>query len=254
LQLTDSEIRKLRVSWLAWKDITATVFRKIFRRLWNQSLRETKSILELCKYEQNILEVGKIGVTLNPEVGFAFSVIPEAYYINVWHLFLLAQKDEAAVFFRPSFLLANELVHEHAHYRFLKEHNVLGVDKQNKMRLISSLGLEDEKFALNEELKFLNKMLWEVPREVEVKFLHIKSWNNKGEASLEGKTAHLLLQENIVQYMSTIETKIKNLNSKEKYDAEMVERGKEHQSLLSSILKLSLGSTSTVWPVVGMKI
>ena len=115
----------------------------------------------------------KIGINLQPSVSFAFSPIAKGYFINVWSFFFCPQKADSSAFFRPAFLLANELVHEHAHYKFWSDHGMLEKDNGEKEQFDKSHGLENERTALNAELVFFKRIMPLVPEIVNIKLFRV---------------------------------------------------------------------------------
>ena len=189
LQFSRIESRKLHAAWLAWKDIQSNEFIKAFKPIWNGTLNEIANLFKKCNYYQNVCEIGTVGLTINPGVGFAFSPIVEAYEVNIWSFFFCNQKNELSAFFSPSFLVASKLVHEYSHYKFWKQHDVLGKTRQVKLQFDSIYGLEDEKYALTQELNFLNQMIEVIPHDVKITMFRVKSWDRYGQPSCEGLEA-----------------------------------------------------------------
>ena len=246
-QFSKPELRKLHVAWLAWNNLQTREFLRDFKPIWDSIMGEVSVLFQKSNFSQNVCEIGKAGFTLNPDVGFAFSPIVEAYQINVWSLLFCRQ--ELDVFFNPSFLIAGNLVHEHSHFNFWKQHNVLGKDRQIKERFASSHGLEDEKYALTEELKFLSQLIDVVSPSSDIILFHVKSWNIFGQPVCEGISAEFPNKENILQRINMIESTLKQILSQKDYSVEMVESSRKIHSELSAILKLDLKENYAIVPM-----
>ena len=197
-------------------------------------------------------DVGKISLTLHPNISLAYSPISKGYFANVWSFFFCHQKIDSSVFFRPTFLLANELVHEHAHYKFWLDHGMLEKDKDEMEQFVKSDGLENEKNALNAELSFYKKVMLSVPNSINIKLFRVKSWDSKGRPVCEGSEGQMFTGENIVLNISEIEKTINALSSKLNYDSTMVGRAAAMHSALSAVLKMD--TSTNKWPIVEMKI
>ncbi len=89
MQFSTIESRKFHTAWLAWKDINSYSFLETFKPVWNSIVGEVSVLFKKSNYNQNVYEIGKVGLTLDPGVGFAFSPLMEAYRINIWSLFIL---------------------------------------------------------------------------------------------------------------------------------------------------------------------
>ncbi len=148
--------------------------------------------------------------------------------------------------------MASGLMHEYSHFKFWKQHNALGKTKEVKEKFSSTQGLEDEKYALTEELNFLNQVIEGLSPSVEIVLFRVKSWDHYGQPICNGIGAEFPLQENILQRIGMIESTLKEISSKENYSMEMVRCAKERHSDLSLILKLSLEKED--WPTVPMNI
>jgi len=252
LQFSELEFQKLKVSWLAWRDIESARFLKAFRPLWNVDLREAKALISKAGLQIKVEEVGKIGLTVQPSVSFAFSPITKGYFANVWSFFFCYQKVDSSAFFRPAFLLANELVHEHAHYEFWLDHGMLEKDRKEKEQFAMEYGLEDERIALNAELSFFKKIIPLVPDPINIKLLRIKSWKSKGRPNCEAMDAQMPTIENIIQNVSCLEKAIKELSTKQNYDETMVRLATEKHSALSAVLRMEVPENK--WPIIELKI
>jgi hypothetical protein len=86
-QFSKVEEAKLYTSWLAWKNINTPEFLKAFKPLWNQTIKEVEALYKLVSCRCRLQEVGKVGLTIQPNVSFAFSAIKKGYFINVWSFF-----------------------------------------------------------------------------------------------------------------------------------------------------------------------
>jgi hypothetical protein len=235
---------KLKVSWLAWKDIESGKFLREFRQLWNVDLREAEVLIEKSGFQVKIKEADKVGLTLQPNVSFAFSPLDAKYLINVWSFFFCSQEVDSSVFFRPAFLLANELIHEHAHYRFWLDHGMLEKNKDAKEQFDKTSGIENERTALTAELSFFKKIMPIVPDYVNIKLFRIKSWKSKGRPNCEGMNAQIPTRENIIQNITSIEKAIKELSSKKIYDSTMESRATNKHSSLASVLKMDFSQNN----------
>jgi len=252
LQFSKVEEAKLYSSWLAWENIEAQEFLRGFEPLWRLAMDEVEALFKQASYRCRLKEVGKVGLTIQPNISFAFSPIKRGYFINVWSLFFCFQPGESSVFFRPAFLLANEMLHEYTHYRFWLDHGKLDADKETKERFDSEHGLENEKNALTEELNFLRKARYVVPPRVRVKFLRVLSWANNGTPICEGRLVQLETRKSINSMIRLVEGAIVGLSSKRNYDDEMTRQKAETHTSLSSALKLNVSQRD--WPIVEMKI
>ena len=243
---------KLKVSWLAWRDIKSVRFLKEFRHLWNADVREAESLIEKADLHIKVEEVGKLGLTVQPSDSFVFSPVDKRYLFNVWSFFFCSQKADSSAFFRPVFLLANELVHEHAHYRFWLDHEMLEKKNDEKEQFERTHGLENERTALNAELFYFKKIMPLVPEFVNIKLFQVKSWKRKGKPNYEGTCVQLPTFENIIQNITCLEKAIKELSSKKNYDNTMVRLATEKHYALSTVLKMDVSANK--WPIVEMKI
>jgi hypothetical protein len=252
LQFSEVELLKLKVSWLAWRNIESARFLKEFRELWNADVREAEALIEKAGLHIRIEEIGKLGITVQPSVSFAFSPIAKGYFVNVWSLFFCSQKADSSAFFRPTFLLANELVHEYTHYRFWLDHGMLEKSSDEKEQFDKSYGLENERVALDAGLSFFKKITPLLPEFVNIKLLRVKSWKRKGKPNCEGLEAQMPTNENIIQNIACIEKALKELSSKQNYDGTMVSHATETHSALSEVLKMDVSANR--WPIVEMKI
>jgi hypothetical protein len=178
-----------------------------------------------------------VGLTLQPNIGFAFSPIAEGCLVNVWD-FLFSHDKQRAIF-KNSFDLAYKLVHEYAHYEFWRDHNMLGKDKKAKEQFSSDHGLEDEKYALTEEAKFLEKMQVLVPEKINIKLFCVKSWTDAGIPDCEIEFSEGYAKVVIEARMSIVNGAIKEYVSKKQYDNEMTKQNIAVKIELSSILNLS---------------
>lgn len=239
-RLSEVELLKLKVSWLAWRDIESTRFLREFRQLWIGDLREAEALIEKSGFNFKVKEVDKIGLTLQPNISFAFNPLDARYLINVWSFFFCFQEDESRAFFRPAFLLANELLHEHAHYRFWLDHGMLEKNNDEKEQFDRTYGLENERTALTSELSFFKKIMPIAPDFVNIKLFRIKSWRSKGRPNCEGMNAQMPTKENIIQNITNIEKALKELSSKKIYDSDMESRATNKHSSLGSVLKMDL--------------
>lgn len=252
MKFSELESLKLKVSWLAWRDIESARFLKEFSQLWNAEIRKAKTLIEKAGFQIKIEAPGKIDVTLQPSVSFAFSPINKGYFVNVWSLFFCFQEADSRAFFRPAFLLANELVHEYAHYEFWLDHDMLEKSNDEKKQFDKSCGLENEKTALRAELSFFNKIMPHVPEFVNIKLFRVKSWRSKGRPNCEGLEGQMPTNENIIQNITCLKKAIKVLSSKQNYGNTMVNIATEKHYLLSKVLKMDISNDE--WPIVEMKI
>ncbi len=250
IQFSNVEQKKLYISWLAWKNIASQEFHDSVRPLLNQVINDVEAFIKKCEYTYRLRDVSKVGFTLQPTCSFGFSPIKKGYFINVWSFFFCLH--EADIFFRPSFLLANELVHEYAHYRFWQEHDMLGKDKVEMEQFKIQSHLENEKYALTNEVNFLKRIRNEIPNRISIKLFHVKSWENNGTPLCEAKLAKMPTRENIKHQINSLEIAIKGLSPRLSYDNKMTKQAIKNHSTLSSILKLDL--TGECWPVVEMEI
>ena len=251
-QFSKLEWEKLHTSWLAWKDIKAQEFLKAFRPLWNLTIKEVEALLKRSNCSWRLQDVRKVGLTIQPNVSFAFSAIPKAYFLNVWSFFFCLMKSESSIFFRPTFLLANELVHEYAHYRFWRDHGMLDKDKKAMEQFDSEHGLENEKNALTEEVKFLKKVRYVIPGRVRIKLFRIQSWTSNGTPNCEGKLVQLENRKNMNSKIKSMKREIQELSSKKSYDNRMTKQKTETLTTISSILKLNVAREA--WPIIEMEI
>lgn len=251
-QFSRIEQAKIYTSWLAWKDIRTQEFLKTFRPLWNLAIKEVEVLLERCHCKCRLKEVGKVGLTIQPSVSFAFSPIKKGFFINVWLFFFCLMRDEVSIFFRPSFLLANELLHEYAHYKFWRDNGMLDVGKESKKKFESEHGLENEKNALAQEVKFLRRVRRVVPGRERIKIFRVQSWTNAGMPICEGRLAQLENRKNINFMIKLTERAIQDLSSKRSYDNRMTKQATENHATLSSILKLNTARED--YPIVEMKV
>jgi hypothetical protein len=143
-------------------------------------------------------------------------------------------------------------VHEHSHFKFWKQHSVLGENRQIKEQFDSTHGLKNEQYALTEERNFLNQLSEVVSQNSDIILFRVKFWDNFGQPSCEGIKAEFPVKENITQRVNMIENTLKQMSSKEDYSMEMVEHSKNTLSQVSSILKLDLKKEN--YPVVEIEI
>jgi hypothetical protein len=247
--LSGLELNKLKAAWLAWKDITSPEFLETFRPLWDQAISDVETLLKQCDLKLEMRDFPRVGLTLQPNVSFAFSPIPEGCFINVWSFLFCHGKDQAL--FRSPFFLAHELVHEHAHLEFWRDHGMLGKDKEAKEQFDSDHGIEDERHAFTKEAKFLEKMLPLVPDSINTKYFLVTSWNDSGVPICKVEWA-----ESFVKVL--LETRIYILNqatreyaSKKEYSTEMSSANDTALMELSSILNLSIPKTP--WQIVEIR-
>lgn len=250
-QFSKVEWEKLHTSWLAWKDIRAQEFLNAFRPLWKLTIKEVEALLKRSDCNWRLQDVGKVGLTIQPNVSFAFSAIPKAYFLNVWSFFFCLMKSESSIFFRPTFLFANELVHEYAHYRFWRDHGMLDKSKKAMEQFESEHGLENEKNALSEEVNFLKKVRYVIPGRVRIKLFRVQSWTSSGMPNCKGKLVQLENRKNIKSMIKLLEREIQELSSKKSYDNMMSKQKIETHTALSSILKLNVARE--VWPIIEME-
>lgn len=241
IQLSENELQNLRMGWLVWRDINSPLFIKEFRRIWERDMKEIEIIFEKCNWKISWQNFSKIGLTLDPEVTFAFSLIPESFFINVWS-FLFCHDDKQA-YCRPPFLLSNEIVHEYAHFKFYRKEGILGSNKTMKHLYEKTLGTESEKYALTNETLFLKRLKGIVPERVGIRLFRVNSWTKQGIPIYEAELAEIELKKQISAYISEGKKKIEHFKSKENYDAEMRNQKRFSENILSSIIGLNTPST-----------
>lgn len=252
---SEIELLKLRVAWFAWKDINSNEFLNLFIKIWEETLTEVELILKKCKFRRNLREVTKLGLTLQPNIGFCYSPIVNAYFFNVWTFLFCSDAIEKSLFFRPAFMLANELIHEHAHFRYLRDHQMLNRPKSEMKRFQKSHGFEGEKFALSEEAKFLKRIRLVIPRFEDVKLFRVKSWDSNGIPNhCEIRSTQIMSKRQTKESFKSVQMKkkdLQNLSTLIRYNGEMNMRKTENKSMISSILNLE---SKKEFPIIEMEI
>ena len=240
-QFSNIEMEKLRISYLAWKEIKSKEFLEGFKRLWKIAIDEVELLFKQTHYSCRLQEVEKVGLSLQPNIGFAFSPLKKAYFLNVWSFFFVLDEIDASIYFRPPFLLANELVHEHAHYKFWSDHEMLNKTKDEMEQFGIEQGLEGEKYAHSEEAKFLKRLRFVVPHLVDIKLFRVRSWVRTGIPNYEIKPTKIMARKQVKEMFKSVRDNKKNLQkftAVKSYKNEMSEQKTEKYSILSSILKL----------------
>jgi len=251
-QFSDIELEKLHTAWLAWKDIESHEFLEGFRRLWNLTIKEVESLLERCNYKRRLQEVGRVGLTLQPNTSFNFSSIDKAYIIHAWRFFFCHDPIESSAYFRPAFEVAYQLVHEYAHFKFCREHKILEKDLEVTKHFKIEQGLNDETYAHTEEEKFLKKLQFNVPNLFDIKLFRVRSWTNNGFPECIGKRTHIWARKGIKEQFKSVRESKRNLKKSytvKSYDRRMSREKTKVHNILSSILKLGDGKkhSKIVW-------
>jgi S-adenosylmethionine/arginine decarboxylase-like enzyme len=237
IQLSNDEKSKLHLAWLAWKNIKAQEFVETFRPVWNGIVVEVEGILKKCDLKLSVHDFQRIAFTLQPNISFAFSPIPEGAFINVWQFLFCIENDQ--LYFRPVFSTSFCLVHELAHLEFWRNNGVLGKGKREKMRFGMKHGLEDEKHATSTEVNFIKKMLPMISNQSPTKLLRVNSWTESGLPECEIEIMICLTKLWAEKRLNYLMESLKSLTSKEKYDSEGMNESRVTQSRLSAILKLN---------------
>jgi len=251
-QLSEEELAKLYISWLAWKDLESEEFLGAFKPLWSSTLKDIAALLEKCNIEYGLENIHRIGLTIQPEISFAFSSLRRMYYVNVWSFLFSHQKQEGSLYFKPLFRLAHELVHEYAHYRFWRDHDMLDGNATVMRRFENEHGLENEKYALTEEADFLRRVQFAVPRQMKIRLFRVRSWTSQGLVDYESGSGRISVRKGIKLSVKAYEKEIQQLSSREDWTSRSRTASAEKHTTFGSILKLEL--TGKEYPILVMEV
>ena len=122
----------------------------------------------------------KITLTLNPTISFGYDPKRNILIYQLWNFLFDLCADNRECFAVPAFppKLAAELVHEHDHYLFLKDHDMIGKDKDEKCEA------ETEKCAFAAQIAFLEKCKSNTPPSFIFEQIKVTAWTTDGQPTL----------------------------------------------------------------------
>ena len=128
--LDEIEKNKLQLVWLSCKDF------RMLRQAKNQALLKkvwtnTKNEMQLYfrNYSTSLDSIvntfQKVNFTIDPSYPCGYDPEKNILILNLWNLLYAVTESNSAVP-TPAWKLCGELIHEHDHYKFIVEHNMIG--------------------------------------------------------------------------------------------------------------------------------
>jgi hypothetical protein len=168
--LDKMEQNKLYLVWLSSKDFSKLNENKnqaLLKDVWASMKNE---LFIYFQNQQTALETitgdfKSIWLTLDPKISMQYDAEQNTLEYHLWCLFfsLGGDKGNSFVIPTPAWKLGGELVHEHDHFLFLNEHDMIGKGKDKSDDFKEKHAKEIEKKAYSRQLDFLSKCKDNVP-------------------------------------------------------------------------------------------
>lgn len=178
--LDDIEKIKLRLLWLSCKDfgtLRQPKTKALLKNLWIN--RKSEMHLYFQNYTTSLDSIintfKKVNFTIDPRLPSGYHPEKNILIFNLWSFFYaVAQCDYAIP--TPAWKLGGELVHEHDHYKFITEHNMIGKTEKEYERFNKKYLRKLEKRAFLILQNFLGNCKKNVPSRTLTYTIRIHRW------------------------------------------------------------------------------
>lgn len=179
------EKTKLYLVWLSCKNfesLKSIENRKLLKQVW----RNIKSNMQFYfrGYSlslQSIMDKFQIiKLTLDPKVPFGYDPQTDSLIYNLWKLFFTLSTDDSFCIPKPAWQMAGGLIHEHDHYTFLKEHEMIGKPEEAQKEFVKRFVFEAEKRAFSSELGFYQNCR-SIMSSYQTYAVTVKKWTKEGK-------------------------------------------------------------------------
>jgi len=178
------EKTKLYLVWLSCKDFESLKDdrnRKLLEQVWKKIKNDMQFYFKgySVSLQSIIAKFQIIKLTLDPRVPFGYDPQTHSLIYNLWKLFFTLPADESFCIPKPAWQMAGGLIHEHDHYTFLKEHEMIGKPEEAQKEFVKKFVFETEKRAFSSELGFYESCRSIMPS-YQTYAVTVKKWTKEG--------------------------------------------------------------------------
>ncbi|HLC00344.1 MAG TPA: hypothetical protein VJL33_03415 [Candidatus Bathyarchaeia archaeon] len=241
--LSENTKNSLHIAWLSAVDF-GQLKEKNNLSILNKTWKNLKNSLYPYFKDQEISlddiahDLKKITLTLNPSLSVCYNPKQGMLIYQLWGFLFDLITDNHECFAVSAFpaKLAGELVHEHEHYLFLKDHDLIGKERNCEDEM--------EQRALGVQLAFLENCKRNVPPSSLIEQFKVSEWSIDGKPTLHSSSSIDAISR--TQLIAVIDDQIQTLiqaNSEVDegvYYSESCRIGISHCSDMAKVLSLPL--------------
>lgn len=188
--LSENTKNSLHIAWLSTVDFgrlkeknNLSILNKTWKNLKNNLYSYFKD--QALSLDDVANDFKKITLTLNPSLSLCYDPKKGKLIYQLWEFLFDLIKDDRECFAVPALpaKLAGELVHEHNHYLFLRDHDLIGKETNSEYED------EMEKQALGAQIDFLEKCKRNVPPSSLIEQIKVSEWSIDGVPKLNSDSS-----------------------------------------------------------------
>ena len=198
ISLSADDQDRLFLTWLAYTNFKMLKDnQESLKRTWQKLRGEIFPYFR--KYNRSLEQIskdfGKITITNDPAIAYCFDSDRIALEFNVLNLFFSScpsqtKGDFVAVL---PWKLGGQLVHEHDHYLWYKEHDLISKTKKEADEFYEKHIAEIESRAFRNQIAFLENAKDNLPISSFANFIRVECWTTNGEPILSDKSYSYML-------------------------------------------------------------
>jgi len=256
--LDEIEKAKLKLLWLSSKDfhlLRKPENRALLKMVWTNKKNEMQTYLQKYAIPLNSIAntFKKISFTINPTYPSAYDPKKNVLLLSLWDLLYTVTSSNFAIP-TPPWKLGGELVHEHDHYNFIMEHNMIGKTEKEYERFNKKYLRKLEKRAFLNQQDFLGNCKKNVPSRTLTYKIRVHRWLSKKidwTVKVLSSTRKGVIS-NIDDVISQISDVIENIEVGKDYDYMSEENNFETSLKLVDIfsLPIKLNRNQKIYPMI----